>query len=142
MSHKCQDCNAFKWKEEAPSMCCSAGKVQLSPLEPLSEPLYSLIMGSHPEQVHFMDHVWKYNGGFNMISFRAKQVLQNGFMLSFKGHGQVYHLVVSLLPAPQQEAKFLKIYFMGEDKKGSAHEVQQLSGCQTGIGQTTAENAT
>ncbi|XP_071565387.1 uncharacterized protein [Temnothorax nylanderi] len=117
MSHKCKYCNAFKWKEEAPGMCCSAGKVQLSPFEPLPEPLYSLVMGSHPEHVHFMNRVRKYNGCFNMTSFGAKQVLQDGFMPTFKVQGQVYHLVGSLLPAPEQEAQFLQIYFVGEDER-------------------------
>ncbi|XP_071574697.1 uncharacterized protein [Temnothorax nylanderi] len=92
MSHKCKYCNALKWKEEAPGMCCSAGKVQLSPFEPLPEPLYSLVMGSHPEHVHFMNRVRKYNNCFNMTSFGAKQVLQDGFMPTFKVQGQVYHL--------------------------------------------------
>lgn len=117
MSHKCQYCNALKWKEEAHGMCCSAGKVQLPPFEPLPEPLYSLVMDNHPEHVHFMDRVRKYNGCFNMTSFGAKQVLRDGFMPTFKVQGQVYHLVGSLLPAPQQEAQFLQIYFVGEDEK-------------------------
>lgn len=117
MSHKCQYCNALKWKEEAPGMCCSAGKVQLPPFEPLPEPLYSLVMGSHPEHVHFMNRVRKYNGCFNMTSFGAKQVLRDGLIPTFKVQGQVYHLVGSLLPAPQQEAQFLQIYFVGEDER-------------------------
>jgi len=117
MSHKCQYCNALKWKEEAHGMCCSAGKVQLPPFEPLPEPLYSLVMDNHPEHVHFLDRVRKYNGCFNMTSFGAKQVLRDGFIPTFKVQGQVYHLVGSLLPAPQQEAQFLQIYFVGEDEK-------------------------
>ncbi|XP_071582444.1 uncharacterized protein [Temnothorax nylanderi] len=52
-----------------------------------------------------------------MTSFGAKQVLQDGFMPTFKVQGQVYHLVGSLLPAPEQEAQFLQIYFVGEDER-------------------------
>lgn len=48
MSHRCQYCNALKWKEEAPGMCCNAGNVQLPPFEPVPEPLYSLLLDSHP----------------------------------------------------------------------------------------------
>lgn len=54
MNNQCRWCNALKWKEEAPGMCCSAGKVQLPPFEPLPEPLYSLLMDLHPEHEHFM----------------------------------------------------------------------------------------
>ncbi|XP_024893230.1 uncharacterized protein LOC112468336 [Temnothorax curvispinosus] len=117
MSHKCQYCNAFKWKEETLGMCCNAGRVQLSPFEPLPEPLYSLVMGSHPEHVHFMNYIRKYNGCFSMTSFGGKQVLQDGFIPTFKVQGQVYHLVRSLLPVPEQEARFLQIYFVGEDER-------------------------
>lgn len=52
MSHKCVYCDALKFKEEAPGMCCSADKVQLPSFLPLPEPLYSLIMGFHPDQKH------------------------------------------------------------------------------------------
>ncbi|XP_024888866.1 uncharacterized protein LOC112465530, partial [Temnothorax curvispinosus] len=117
MSQKCKYCNALKWKEEAPGMCCNDGKVQLSPFQPLPEPLYSLVMGSHSEHVHFMNRVRKYNGCFNMTSFGAKQVQQDGFIPTFKVQGQVYHLVGSLLPASEQEAQFLQIYFVGEDER-------------------------
>jgi len=41
------------FKEEASGMCCSAGKVQLPSFLPLPEPLYSLIMGFHPDHNNF-----------------------------------------------------------------------------------------
>ena len=117
MSHKCQWCNALKWQEEAPGMCCSAGKVQLPPFETLPEPLYSLLMDCHPEHNHFMDRIRKYNGCFQMTSFGAKQVVVDGFMPTFKVQGQVYHLVGGLLPAPYQDPQFLQLYFVGEDER-------------------------
>ncbi|KAL8185793.1 UNVERIFIED_CONTAM: hypothetical protein K2H54_058143 [Gekko kuhli] len=55
--HKCQYCNALKWKEEAIGMCCGNSKVHIPPFKPLSKPLYSMLLGSHPKCVHFMDHV-------------------------------------------------------------------------------------
>lgn len=131
MAFKCQHCNALKWKEEAPSMCCSAGKVQLPPFKPLPEPLYSLVMGSHPEHIHFMDRVRKYNSCFNMTSFGAKQIKNDGFNPTFKVQGQVYHLAGSLLPTPQQEAQFLQVYFMGDD----ARETQLRCGNFPGVKQ-------
>ncbi|XP_076301721.1 uncharacterized protein LOC143219730 [Lasioglossum baleicum] len=117
MTNKCRWCNALKWKEEAPGMCCSAGKVQLPPYEELPEPLYSLIMNIHPEHDHFMNVIRKYNSCFQMTSFGAKQIIKDGFMPTFKVQGQVYHLVGSLLPAPQNEPQYLQIYFVGEDDR-------------------------
>lgn len=117
MNNKCHWCNALKWKEEPPGMCCSAGKVQLPPYEQLPEPLYSLIMDIHPEHDHFMNRIRKYNSCFQMTSFGAKQIIKDGFMPTFKVQGQVYHLVGSLLPAPQKEPQFLQIYFVGEDDR-------------------------
>ncbi|XP_071642973.1 uncharacterized protein [Temnothorax longispinosus] len=133
MSHKCQYCNAFKWKEETLGMCCNAGRVQLSPFEPLPEPLYSLVMGSHPEHVHFMNYIRKYNGCFSMTSFGGKQVLQDGFIPTFKVQGQVYHLVKSLLPVPEQEARFLQIYFVGEDEREVRLRCSNFSDVKQGL---------
>ena len=117
MNKECNFCHAIKWKDEAPGMCCNAGKVQLPPFESLPEPLFSLLMDLHPEHAHFMDCLRKYNGCFQMTSFGAKQVLEHSFMPTFKVQGQVYHLVGSLLPLPQQEPQFLQIYFVGEDER-------------------------
>ncbi|XP_077282750.1 uncharacterized protein LOC143908816 [Temnothorax americanus] len=133
MSHKCKYCNALKWQEESPGMCCSAGKVQLAPLEPLPEPLYSLVMGRHPEHVHFMNNIRKYNGCFSMTSFGGKQVLQDGFIPTFKVQGQVYHLVGSLLPLPEQEAQFLQIYFVGEDDREVRLRCSNFSDVKQGL---------
>ncbi|XP_077564699.1 uncharacterized protein LOC144180185 [Haemaphysalis longicornis] len=117
MIHKCHFCNAFKWEDEALSMCCSAGKVQLPPFQPLPEPLNSLLMSTHPQHGHFMDRVRKYNGCFQMTSFGAKQIAEDCFMPTFKVQGQDYHLVGGLLPQPEREAQFLQIYFVGEDDR-------------------------
>lgn len=98
-------------------MCCNGGKVQLLPIQPPPEPLYSLLNDSHPEHVHFISSIRKYNGCFQMTSFGANQVVEDRFMPTFKVLGQVYHLVGSVLPLPDQEARFLQIYFVGEDER-------------------------
>lgn len=98
-------------------MCCSAGKVKLPPFEPLPVPLNSLVMVNHPDHIHFLKRIRQYNGCFQMTSFGAKQVVEDGFMPTFKIQGQVYHLIGSLLPSSKEEAQFLQIYFVGEDEK-------------------------
>jgi len=52
-----------------------------------------------------------------MTSFGAKKIVTEGFMPTFKVQGQVYHLVGSLMHKPDQNAKFLQIYFVGDDEK-------------------------
>ncbi|XP_063912265.1 uncharacterized protein LOC135129114 [Zophobas morio] len=133
MNHKCIHCLAYKWKEEAPGMCCAGGKVQLPTFKPLPEPLHSLIMGLHPEQVHFMDGIRKYNSCFQMMSFGAKKIMEDDFMPTFKVQGQVYHLVGSLLPLPQQEPQFLQIYFIGEDEREANLRCSNFSGVKPNL---------
>lgn len=48
-----------------------------------------------------------------MMSFGAANIVREGnFMPTFKVQGQIYHKVGSLLPLPDEEHKFLQIYFM------------------------------
>ncbi|KAL4084709.1 hypothetical protein QTP88_027631 [Uroleucon formosanum] len=52
-----------------------------------------------------------------MTSFGAKQIVEEGFMPTFKVQGQVYHLYGSLITNTQENPQFLQIYFVGEDEK-------------------------
>ena len=117
-SFECQFCGALKWKSERPGMCCSGGKVRIPKLEPLPEPLYSLIMGFSAESKHFLSNIRRYNNCFQMTSFGASSVVafRGGFSSTFKVQGQVYHTVGSLLAPQGEDPKFLQIYFMGNQE--------------------------
>lgn len=117
MTYKCQWCNALKWKDETLGICCNAGKVQLERLKELPEPLYSMVNALHPDHVQFMGNIRTYNACFQMTSFGCKQVTADGFLSTFKGKGQVYHLIGSILPESGQDAQYLQIYFVGEDER-------------------------
>lgn len=125
MTSVCKFCRALKWKDESAGMCCSSGKVQLPPLMPLPEPLKGLILGYHPAHPHFIDRVRKYNACFQMTSFGAKNLTEGNFMPTFKVQGQVYHRIGSLISSSPDDAKFLQIYFIGEDDR----EVKLRCGC-------------
>lgn len=60
-----------------------------------------------------------------MTSFGATKVIHDNFMPTFKVQGQIYHRAGSLLPLPDDEHKYLQIYFMGgaDDEQ----QVQQRS---------------
>jgi len=118
MSHKCVYRDALKFKEKALGMCCGAGKVQLPTFLHLPEPLYSLIMGFHPHHKSFMERIRKYNNCFRMTYFGPKQIIEDGFMPTFKVKGKVYHLIIgSLQASAQQNPQFLQIYFVGDDER-------------------------
>ncbi|KAG8131067.1 hypothetical protein E2320_017795, partial [Naja naja] len=102
---------ALKWQEETPGMCCSGGKIQL----PLLEGSYSLLTCQHLMAEHFLSAAWKYNGGFQMTSFGARDVKEGNFMPIFKVQGQVYHRIGSIMAGPQQQPSFLQIYFVGDE---------------------------
>ncbi|CAH0397657.1 unnamed protein product [Chilo suppressalis] len=95
MNIVCPHCNALKFKNEAPGLCCASGRVKLTPLQ--------------------------YNNCFQMTSFGATKVIRDNFIPTFKIQGQIYHRTGSLLPVPDEDYKFLQIYFMGN----SAREVDQ-----------------
>lgn len=47
MSIICEYCNAVKFEQERPGMCCSSGKVFLNQIEPPPEPLLQYISGKY-----------------------------------------------------------------------------------------------
>ncbi|XP_031634678.1 uncharacterized protein LOC116347980 [Contarinia nasturtii] len=118
MDSLCLHCHALKFHKESPGMCCSNGKVVLPPLNDPPEPLRTFVSGTDPLSRHFQQNIRKYNSCFQMTSFGASEIVgANGYMPTFKVQGQVYHTIGSLLPVPEEESKFLQIYFMGDYEK-------------------------
>lgn len=113
MDKICDHCKAFKYKHEAPGLCCLNGKVKLQEFKRPPEPLLTLISGTTQESKHFLTNIRKYNTCFQMTSFGADNIITDRFMPTFKVQGQIYHSAGSLLPIPQESHKFLQIYFLG-----------------------------
>lgn len=113
-----QHCQALKFCNEAPGICCASGKVVLSPLSTPPEPLQSLLAGESDESKLFLRKIRKFNSCFQMTSFGATKIHDHtsdghNFETTFKIQGQVYHKIGSLMPMPNDDPKFLQIYFMG-----------------------------
>lgn len=74
-----------------------------------------------------------------MTSFGAKQVIEDGFIPTFKVQGQVYHLAGSLLPEPGEVEefltihKFLQIYFVREDDSEVNIRCSNYQGLKPGL---------
>lgn len=136
----CEHCNAMKFRTEAPGLCCASGKVKLPPLPDPPETLRALLYDDTPQSRLFLRDPQKYNGCFQMTSFGANIDDERGFNPTFKVtstcttpywidqkhsshlhlspsvqiHGQIYHRVGSLLPLPNEDHKFLQIFFVGD----------------------------
>lgn len=59
--------------------------------------------------------------------FWAKQVVEDGFISTFKVQEQVYYLIGNLLLEPQKEVQFLQIYLCVGNDEREVQLRQQLS---------------
>lgn len=126
MDQVCRFCDARKFLGEPVGLCCLNGKIRLPSLSPPPEPLQTLMSGNTSDSRHFLKEIRRYNASFQMTSFGATSVVDNlGYLPTFKIQGQVYHKTGSLLPLANQTARFLQIYFIGDESA----EVDQR--CQT-----------
>ena len=98
-------------------MCCHNGRVNLPPLQVPPEPLQALLLRTSPHSTNFHANIRQYNGAFQMTSFGTTglDAREHGYMPTFRIQGQVYHRAGSLMPPEGQKAKFLQIYFVGDE---------------------------
>lgn len=69
-----------------------------------------------------------------MTSFGAtNEICESGFMPTFKVQGQVYHRVGSLLPLPNEDHKFLQIYFIGDERQEVKQRCRNIPGTRLEI---------
>ncbi|XP_062518309.1 uncharacterized protein LOC134193499 [Corticium candelabrum] len=130
MTNVCVNCGAMKWKGEAPGMCCSSGKVKLATLQDPPLLLKSLLLGDSETSRHFLTNIRKYNSAFQMTSMGCNEIKEtHGWNPCFKVQGQVYHLIGSLCPLPNEESKFAQIYFLGDVER----EIQVRQGIVPGL---------
>lgn len=93
MKYKCKYCNAIKFKKEAPGMCCSNGKVILTPLIDPPKPLSDYVSGDSDIARHFLLNIRKYNASFQMTSFGASKIFNNDqYLQTFKIAGIGYYI--------------------------------------------------
>lgn len=117
MEKVCNYCGAKKWSKEPLGPCCSNGQVKLNDIDEPPRILKELLIGRDPRSIHFQKNIRKYNGCFAMTSFGGKEIREGNYMPTYKVHGQIYHLIGSLLPPSDKRAQFLQIYFTSEDEQ-------------------------
>ena len=88
----CQYCQAKRFKDEVKGICCSNGKYELELCTDLPKPLNTLLYSNSDISKIFLKNIRNYNSAFQMTSFGADKIIYNeGYNMSFKVQGQVYH---------------------------------------------------
>ncbi|KAL5148386.1 Replication protein A DNA-binding subunit A [Glycine soja] len=122
---ECQHCKAMMWYDERInkdkqsrkqrfSLCCSDGKIQLPLLQQLPHPLNYLLFNDHdPIAKNFQQNIRSYNLMFAFTSPGIK--IDTSYNTgrgppTFRIHGQTHHLIGSLIPMPNNLAKFAQLY--------------------------------
>ncbi|KIH67661.1 hypothetical protein ANCDUO_02003 [Ancylostoma duodenale] len=73
-------------------------------------------------------------GKVKMTSFaRTATVQEPVFMPTFKVRGQIYHRVGSLLPLPNENLKFLQIYFTNDEEQQVDQRCENIGGTRRNI---------
>ncbi|DAZ98750.1 TPA: LOW QUALITY PROTEIN: hypothetical protein N0F65_003806, partial [Lagenidium giganteum] len=86
-------------------ICCHHGRVYLPTPAALPELLHQLTCGHHPDSTLFLYGAFNINFAFTSIGVRDERAPRNGpsyYIIS----GALHHLIGSLLPEPQHEARF------------------------------------
>ncbi|KAF8787007.1 hypothetical protein HNY73_008646 [Argiope bruennichi] len=131
---ECSFCKALKWKGESSSMCCNNGKIQIPLLQTPPEPLLTLLSTDSPDAINFQTNIRRYNSCFQMTSFGSgREIRELGFMPTFKVQGQVYHRIGSLQPQPNEEPKFLQVYFVADKEQQVEQRCRNVNNIKPGI---------
>lgn len=78
MNTVCKYCTENKFEGETASMCCMMGKVKLPSLKVPPPQLFTYMNGTIPESKHFLQNIHRYNYCFQMTSFGATSICNEG----------------------------------------------------------------
>ncbi|RDD36133.1 C-X-C chemokine receptor type 4 [Trichoplax sp. H2] len=74
----------------------------------------TLLTDDSSDAKHFRENACNYNSTFMFTSFRYDQNLTHRmFFIVFKIYGQVYHRISGLQAIPNEEPKYVQVYFIG-----------------------------
>mmetsp|Transcript_13935 Transcript_13935/g.25807 ORF Transcript_13935/g.25807 Transcript_13935/m.25807 type:complete len:491 (-) Transcript_13935:4232-5704(-) len=126
MNVTCTHCGALRFKSETDKFCCGKGKTRIPPWPNLPPALHSLFT----ENAHFKRNIRRYNQYFSFVSNGLKldrdlANMREG-VYSYRVHGELYHLMGSLLPQDDNAPTFSQIYMYDPDFQ--VERRQQLMG--------------
>ena len=132
MDKSCRHCCAKFWlcektsgKVDSPKFnhCCSDGKEVLPIMGDLRQvpELLQLFNGSDNSSRDFRDNIRAYNSLLSFTSCGAKVdaslLVERTGVFTYRIHGEMYHLIGSLLPEEGREPSFLQLYFYDTDNE-------------------------
>jgi hypothetical protein len=94
--------------------CCKNGKIQLPKF--IEPPTYlKILLNPKGDKLskHFLQKIRQYNIIFSFTSVGGNidyKINQGGIPYFFRGNGQIHHHIRSLLPSPDTNPKFAKLY--------------------------------
>jgi len=130
MNQTCVHCGAKFWMEEknqnsslaSPTFltCCALGKVRLPRLIELPPYLVNLYTSSESDAISFRKNIRRYNNVLACTSLGANiDVIPGQGISDFRIHGQVYHLISSLLPEEGLQPAFAQLYIYDSEHENS-----------------------
>jgi len=146
MDQICIHCGAKYWIEEkdrnssrvSPTFttCCAHGKVNLPPLVEPPSYLLNLYTSSDSDANSFRKNIRRYNSVLACTSFGANlDEFQGQGISNFRIHGQVYHLIGSLLPKESHTPTFAQLYIYDTD-----HEIENRNNIIQGLDEDILQN--
>ncbi|KAJ3474646.1 hypothetical protein NLI96_g12341 [Meripilus lineatus] len=123
MDVSCPSCDALHWDEERLSnssrirpkfgVCCNSGKITIPPAQD-PPPLLRALFDDHSSQAQeFREHIRQYNAALTFTSLGVKvdeSVNDGRGPYCFRIHGELCHLIGSLLPAEGHEPQYAQLY--------------------------------
>ena len=106
----CPHCGALKFKSESAGLCCSSGKVILTPFPRPPEEILRRWTGQTPDDLLFKEHSRELNNALCFSSIQVNQRTFAGYNPSVIFQGQLKHLVGPLLPDDGSTPKFAQLY--------------------------------
>ncbi|KAH9911085.1 uncharacterized protein B0H18DRAFT_893579 [Fomitopsis serialis] len=123
MNIECPSCKALHFKGEKLThsslihpkfgICCLQGQVQLDPPSIPPLPLQRLFNGVDNRSAHFLKNIRRYNAAFAFTSVAVnidQAVLMGSGPYSFRIHGDLYHLMGSLMPQDGVSPRYAQLY--------------------------------
>ncbi|EIW56296.1 uncharacterized protein TRAVEDRAFT_150795, partial [Trametes versicolor FP-101664 SS1] len=129
MDVECSICGALHWLDERLSkstatsprfgFCCDSGRVLLPALPPPPPLLRQLLSGNDSAAREFRTHIRQYNAALSFVSLgvRVQESINDGRgPYVFRIHGELHHLMGSLLPVPGVTPSYAQLYVYDPDE--------------------------
>ena len=107
----CEFCQAIKWKNEPPSLCCLNGKVKLPEFPEPPKILKELLTSKTEEGKLFRKHERPLNNALALSSVQVKvRNFSGGFVPCVVFEGKVCQKIDPLLPEEGDDPRFAQLY--------------------------------